>query len=62
MGGRVHPPFEGLVIAQYADETGFYLFYCNHDWTVVTDTWHETRDDAEDQARFEYEGVQFTGL
>jgi hypothetical protein len=38
-------------------DTGFYLFYCDTDWNIVTDTWHESLDAAKRQARFEYDGI-----
>jgi hypothetical protein len=59
VGGELQQPFAKLVIAQYTNEPGVYLFYCRDDWTVVTDTWHENREGAEEQARFEYPGVEF---
>ena len=45
-----------LAIAQYPGQPGFYLFYCDDAWAVMTDTWHQTMDDAEAQAEFEYKG------
>jgi hypothetical protein len=50
----------GLAICQYAGEEAFYLFGCDADWQNVTDTWHQTLDDAQHQAEFEYEGVSET--
>lgn len=49
--------FPNLAIAQYDGDAGFYLFYCDGAWAVVTDTWHATLADAESQAEFEYAGV-----
>ncbi|KAA8884947.1 hypothetical protein F3087_31785 [Nocardia colli] len=50
----------GLAIARYAGTTGeFYLFYCDEDWVVLTDTWHATIDDAIAQADREFNGVRF---
>ena len=49
-------PAAGLAICRDS-EPGFYLFGCDAEWNVVTDTWHETLDDALHQAEFEYEGV-----
>ncbi len=45
-----------LAICRDADG-GFYLFGCNAEWDTVTDTWHETLEDAKHQAEFQYEGV-----
>ena len=45
-----------LAICQYANEDGFYLFYCSPDWKTITDTWHESLEDALAQAEFEFQG------
>jgi hypothetical protein len=50
----------GLAICQYEGEDSFYLFGCDENWQSVTDTWHETLEEAKDQAEFEYEGVSST--
>jgi hypothetical protein len=36
------------------------LFGCNAEWDSVTDTWHQTLEEAKEQAEFEYEGVSET--
>ena len=38
----------------------YYLFGCDADWSAVTDTSHETLEDALKQAESEYEGVSET--
>ena len=53
--GVVQGPASGLAICRDAD--GFLLFGCDGRWEAVTDTWHETIEDALRQAEFEYEGV-----
>jgi hypothetical protein len=58
--GAAFGPAAGLAICRYPGEDGFYLFYCDSAWEPVTDTWHETLDDAEQQAEFEYESTQRT--
>ena len=50
----------GLIVSQYKDDKSFYLFYCDDDWNVLTDTWHETLEDALDQAEAEYVGTRAT--
>src|SRR5688572_23249451 len=40
--------------------SNFYLIRRTEDWQFITDTWHESLDDAFGQAEFEYEGVTFT--
>lgn len=52
----------GLAICRYEGDASFYLFGCGPDWNVLTDTWHETLEDAKAQAEFEYEGVSATWL
>jgi hypothetical protein len=46
------PRFTRLEITKYAEEAGFYLLLCSDG--QGTDTWHETLDDAFDQAEFEF--------
>lgn len=50
----------GLAIGRYAGETAYYLFGCDAEWNTLTDTWHETLEDALSQAEPEYEGVSQT--
>jgi hypothetical protein len=49
----------GLAICRY-DDGSFYLFYCDGDWNVLTDTCHTTVEEAMAQAEFEYRGVTST--
>jgi hypothetical protein len=58
--GNIFGPTAGLAICQYDRDEGFYLFYCDVDWEVITDTFHLSLDDAMHQAEFEYEGVSKT--
>lgn len=46
-----------LAICAHKPNSGYYLFYCDDAWEVFSDTWHETIDDAKDQAEFEYAGI-----
>jgi hypothetical protein len=55
--GPVLGPVPCLAICQYAEDEGYYLFYCSEDWEPLTDTWHQTLEDAKSQAQFEYEGI-----
>ncbi len=50
----------GLAICQYEGESCYYLFGCDLEWNSVTDTWHQTLEEAKEQAEFEYEGVSET--
>ena len=60
VAGVLQGPASGLAICQYEGEDSFYLFGCDEDWNSVTDTWHESVEDAKAQAEFEYEGVNTT--
>lgn len=42
-----------LAICQYDEGGGYYLFYCDNDWTPVTDSYHETIEDALFQGELE---------
>jgi len=57
IAGEVQADFSGLCIAQYPGEDNHYLFYCDSDWSVVTDTVHLNMSDAKQQAEYEYSGV-----
>ncbi len=60
--GVVTGSMAGLAICQYTEESGVYLFGCNADWEVVTDTWHQTIEEAMKQAEFEYAGTEHTWI
>jgi hypothetical protein len=51
--------FAALAIAKYDSDPGFYLFYCDGEWRVVTDTYHDTVEAAITQAEFEYGALTF---
>jgi hypothetical protein len=50
----------GLAICQPTGTQEFYLFGCDSDWNVVSDTWHQSLNEAKEQAEFEYEGISKT--
>ena len=50
----------GLAICQYPDEPYYYLFHCDSDWQVISDTFHVNLEDAKHQAEFEFTGVSVT--
>ena len=56
-GGEVLNPASKLAICRYEEENSYYLFYCDENWEVITDTWHQSMDDAKSQAEFEYLGI-----
>lgn len=49
-----------MAICQYEGHDGYYLFGCNAEWDAVTDTCHQTLEEAKEQAEFEYVGVSET--
>ena len=50
----------GPAICRYEGESACYLFYCDRDWNVVTDTWHPSIEGAMRQAEREYADVSET--
>jgi hypothetical protein len=52
----------GLALARYSGEKTVYLFYCDEESNVVSDTAHSSVEEAIDQARFEFEGLEFEPL
>ena len=58
--GVVMGPAAGLAICKYEEEAGFYLFGCDQNWHPITDTFHDSVDDAKSQAEVEYVGVSNT--
>ena len=50
--------FAYLALAVYEGAHGCYVFYCDRDWTVVNDMLYASREDAEEQVRLEFRGVQ----
>jgi len=55
---EVQGPAAGLAIC--VDKSGYFLFGCDSAWHVVTDTWHQTLEEAMNQAESEYEGISAT--
>jgi hypothetical protein len=58
--GKLMGAMSGLAICQPGEALEFYLFGCDADWNVVTDTWHRSLEEAKDVAEFQYEGVSET--
>ena len=59
VGGREVEGLGGLIIAKYGSDPGYYLFYCDSDWNVITDTYHDSMAHAIAQAEFEFGEVSF---
>jgi len=62
VGGRLLGPAAGLAIGQTKGHgsISYFLFGCDEDWRPISDTWHESLEEAVRQAEFEYEGVGAT--
>jgi hypothetical protein len=58
VNGDLVKDFYGLAICTYNNDKGYYLFYCNENWETITDAWHETMEEAVDQAVFEYTNTE----
>lgn len=52
--GKLLTDINGLAICKHDHDTGYYLFYCDNTWKEFTDTYHESIEDAIDQAEFEF--------
>jgi hypothetical protein len=57
--GETVRSFAALALAGYESESEVYLFYCDHDWNAVTDTQHDSVQDAIRQANFEFGLLRF---
>ena len=55
IGNQPMPKPTSLQIAQYDNDAGFYLFYLNEKNEIMTDTWHQTIEDAIEQAEWEFQ-------
>ena len=59
VSGVVLGKAEWAAICQYENDTGYYLFLC-YESDDLSDTYHETIEDAKEQAELEYEGIAST--
>jgi hypothetical protein len=62
VNGKIADNIYGLAICQCEGEEGYYLFGCDQHWYSVTDTWHQTIEDAKDQAEFEYTNIHHSWI
>ena len=53
-GNKILPQPLALSIVQYDGDSGFYLFYLDESGKEQTDTYHESIEDAFNQAEFEF--------
>lgn len=61
VGGALIGPAARLAIVRYDGDSAYYLFYCDAEWRVITDTCHSSEHDAREQAEFEYHGISARG-
>lgn len=54
--------FAALAVAQYEEEDGVYLLYCDDDWDAITDTHHDSVEQAITQAESEFGPLRFRDL
>ena len=52
--GKLVENIFALSICKYANDSGYYLFYCDRNWKTITDTYHENIVGAKSQAEHEY--------
>ena len=60
--GTLQTEFHGLAIAAYEDKNGIpkqetYLFFCDENWEVENDTYHDSVDAAKAQAEMTFTGI-----
>jgi hypothetical protein len=54
VGGELAPTPAELRIAQYEGDPGYYLFYCDEAGAEITDTYHDSLEEAIAQAEWEF--------
>lgn len=59
VAGREVTEFASLALAQYDNDPGVYLFYCDEAWNAMTDTYHDDLERAIAQAEFEFDSIEF---
>ena len=62
VAGQLMGAMSGLAVCQYDGESAFYLFGCGPEWQTITDTWHQSLDEAKAQAECEYQGISQTWI
>lgn len=58
-GALLNDGIRNIAIARYDEADEVYLFYCDADWKVLTDTLHPTVEAAVGQAQLEFGDVIF---
>ena len=62
VAGVIQGAAAGLMICELDGEGLFFLYGCDANWDVVTDTCHFSLEEAMGQAEFEYEGISKTWM
>ncbi len=60
VAGKLTGSTTGLAICQDEDETAHYLFGCDEEWNILTDSRHQSMEEAMNQAEFGYQGTKET--
>ena len=60
VGGVPWAPAAGLAICRYEDHASCYRFGCDSVWSNLTDTWHQSLEDAMSQPEAVYPGSSQT--
>lgn len=58
VGGQPAAKPRELQIAQYQDDPGYYLFYCDEAGVQITDTYHDSVSAAMAQAQWEFDAAE----
>jgi hypothetical protein len=54
-GNKVLSDFVELQIVRFHDDSGYYLFYCDETGAEITDTYHDSIEEALAQAEWEFD-------
>jgi len=60
--GKTASPYAGVAIGQRPGDPMTYLFFCDEQWTPVTDTYHPNIGRAKEEAEIEFNGVSKTWI
>jgi len=59
-GDRLLKKTRWLAICKYIDDEGYYIFQGHGEDVELSDTYHDTLEDAIDQAEYEFKGISKT--
>jgi hypothetical protein len=55
-------PVAGLAVCRYDAQPGVFLFECDHDWNSLTDSWHQTAQEAVREGERAHSGAAMTWI